>query len=94
MTKLLPCPFYCGANNEYMPAVEYSSHWQRYYVECGWCGLESPHKATKEEAIFYWNNRRNLTETEEYIRGFNEAKRQLIELSQKLPDLNKESEPT
>jgi Lar family restriction alleviation protein len=74
MTKLLSCPF-CGEREDYPPRTTRRDI--LFYVECGWCGLESPEHNSKENALDYWNNRpnekinsgRKLTESEKNLLG-------------------------
>lgn len=74
---LLPCPF-CGEKDD-DTEVTYSSNYNKYYVECSWCGLESPHKQTKQHAIDFWNDR-PLPKSSEFQRGFLMAKKELFDL--------------
>jgi Lar family restriction alleviation protein len=81
--SLLECPF-CGPN-ECKPYKESDDNYTKY-IMCGHCDARSGHSEDWEGAIDYWNTRSCDKKSNDYIQGFNDAKKQMISIIENLPD--------
>jgi Lar family restriction alleviation protein len=81
-THILPCPFDCGADENYKPYLVKDDHWNSFYVMCSYCEAQGVSEKNEEDALNNWNNRRSLTKNEDYLRGYYDCKKQFMELIQ------------
>lgn len=79
--NLLPCPF-CEENDIDIISIG-RNHWSAECTNCG-CTLESA-RGDRKDMIDEWNKRPN-PESAEFLRGFLEAKRQILEIIDKLQE--------
>ena len=82
--NLLPCPF-CPEHEANEAGVRIANHKKKHFdkihftVECTNCGCEPDFCCeTEKEAIFKWNERRNLSFKEKDIAYVNSIKERLI----------------
>lgn len=86
MTKLLPCPF-CGIiEGEYGQPYKESDDKYTNYILCGHCEIRGESSENWDDAIENWNTRSCDKKSNDYIQGFLDAKKQMIQLIENLPN--------
>ena len=75
----LNCPF-CG--NDKKPEFEGKNN--SIYAECGNCGARSEWAYSLGEALNNWNSRASIPESENYLKGYLDAKKQILELAERI----------
>lgn len=79
--ELLPCPF-CG-DEEYKPFIDQDDY--AFVVRCGNCSATAESFANDQKAaIEAWNQRSKFTETDQYKKGFLDAKDLIVNFIEKL----------
>lgn len=85
---ILPCPF-CGDEVKDKPLMSHAKqskhHDVHYKIYCSNCGAgPNYYCSTEQEAIIVWNTRPSFSANNEFICGFEEAKRKISMMIQKI----------